>query len=229
MSPKLLLRSMVYHVLYYSYVRSRLNRTVTTTIGGRPFVVDPSVFHPRFFFSSKIFVDFVRTLDLDGKTILDMGTGSGILAVFAALQGAIVTAVDKNPAAVRCAHENCTRNNVAHRVRTLQGDLFSPFSNGERFDYILFNPPFYAQEPSSVADIAWKAGKDFRLLVPFIRDARRHLRPDGTIFLIISSDVAVDVLLDLFRAEGFHFRVCLKRNLLLERMMIYEFAARLGT
>lgn len=222
MNPKLLLRSMVHDVLYHSYVRSRLHKTAATTIRGRQFVIYPTVFHPRLFYSSKIFVDFIHTLDLGGKKVLDMGTGSGVLAVFAALQGAAVTAVDKNPDAVRCANENTVRNYVGHRVRILHGDLFLPLTKGERFDYILFNPPSYPREPTSAADLAWKAGKRFRLVAPFIHGAHNHLTLEGKIFLIVSSDVAVSLLLDLFRAEGYRVRVAFKRNLIFERMFIYE-------
>ncbi len=222
MKPRQLLRRVVFQIFYHLYVKPRMKRTVTTSVRGHPFVVYPSVFHPSLFLSSKIFVDFITTLDLNGKKVLDMGTGSGVLAVFAAFQGATVIAIDKNAEAVRCAHTNGQQNNVGHRIRVLHGDFFSPIPSSDRFDYIFFNPPFYPQEPSSTADLAWKAGDRFRLLAPFARGARPHLEPHGKIFLILSSDVDFGVFLEVFRMEGYHVRPRLERNLLFERMCIYE-------
>lgn len=222
MNPKLLLRSALHDVLYHSYVKSRMRREVTTTILQRPFLVVPTVFHPRFYYSSRIFVNFIRTLDLVGKKVLDMGTGSGVLAVFAALQGANVTAVDKNPEAVRCAEFNSEKNGVGDKVRVLLGDLFSPLNGDDRFDYMFFNPPFYPREPSSLADLAWKAGKRFRLLLPFVQEAQTHLERGGRIYLIVSSDVSVEHLLELFRRRGYSVQARFKKNLLFERMIIYE-------
>ena len=75
--------------------------------------------------------------------VLDMGTGSGIAAIAAARRGARVVAVDISTEAVRCARINVLLNRVDDRVEIRCGDLFEPVQ-GERFDLVLFNPPFYA-------------------------------------------------------------------------------------
>ena len=65
--------------------------------------------------------------------ILDLGTGSGIGALFAARAGCLVTAVDINPEAVRCARINALMNRLEERVQVLEGDLFAPVA-GRRSD-----------------------------------------------------------------------------------------------
>ena len=82
--------------------------------------------------------------------MLDLGTGSGVGAVFAAQWAGQVVAVDVNPAAVRCARINVLLHGVEDRVDVLQGDLFEPVA-GERFDVILFNPPYFPGQPRTTS------------------------------------------------------------------------------
>jgi release factor glutamine methyltransferase len=100
--------------------------------------------------------------------ILDVGTGSGNLAVAIAHQhkAAQVTAVDRSGAALVVAARNAARHGVAERVRFLEGNLFEPLTAGERFDFIVSNPPYIPREalPS---------------LMPGVRDYEPHLALDG--------------------------------------------------
>jgi release factor glutamine methyltransferase len=79
--------------------------------------------------------------------VLDLGTGSGNLAVAIAHQkkDAEVTAVDLSPQALEVARRNAVRHKVDARIRFFQGDLFSPLSPDEQFDLIVSNPPYIPQ------------------------------------------------------------------------------------
>jgi release factor glutamine methyltransferase len=69
------------------------------------------VFHPRYYLSSESFAEFISRLDLSGKRVADVGTGSGILALAAARAGAEnVIAADINPNAALTAAENARAN-----------------------------------------------------------------------------------------------------------------------
>jgi release factor glutamine methyltransferase len=75
--------------------------------------------------------------------IVDVGTGSGaiIIALATQLPGAAFTAVDISESALSVARQNATRNNLADRIRFLQGDLLAPVA-GEHFEIIVSNPPY---------------------------------------------------------------------------------------
>ncbi len=114
---------------------------------GMPIVVMPSVANPKLlrtgaFFASQIDARLFRA----ESSVLDMGTGSGVCALFAARLARRVVAVDINPAAVRCAGINAMLNHLEARIDLRQGDLFAPVAD-ERFDVVLFNPPFLIGVP----------------------------------------------------------------------------------
>jgi methylase of polypeptide subunit release factors len=106
---KQLLRTAI-HLLSYHFILTR-RRTTVARVAGFRLSVRPTVFHPRYFLSSKFFANFLSDIDLAGKRVADVGTGSGILALAAARAGAAsVVALDINPNAAKAAAENADAN-----------------------------------------------------------------------------------------------------------------------
>lgn len=149
----------------------------------------PGVFRPR---SDTRMLAELLTDDprLPGARVLDLCTGSGALAVAAALGGArSVTAVDVSHRAVLTARLNARRNGV--RVDARAGDLYGAVP-GERFDLIVSNPPYLPSDepelPTAGARRAWEAGTDGRELIDrIVANAARHLLPGGALWLVHSS------------------------------------------
>lgn len=148
----------------------------------------PGVFRPRS--DTWLLADAIaRTSPRDAR-VLDVCTGSGALAVAAALAGARdVTAVDISRRAVLATRLNARRNGV--RVRALRGDLFAPVGEW-RFDLIVSNPPYLPSRRAGVprrgAARAWEGGRDGRALLDRIcAQAPRHLAPGGSLLLVQSS------------------------------------------
>ncbi|MFJ9037241.1 HemK2/MTQ2 family protein methyltransferase [Streptomyces sp. NPDC102406] len=127
---------------------------------------------------------------LDERTdVLDLGTGTGALAVSAARLGARVTAVDLSWRAVWTARLNARINGAPVTVR--HGDLGSAFPPGS-FDLVVSNPP-YVPAPSPCLPRrgparAWDGGLDGRTVVDRVCDAApRALRPGGTLLMVHSA------------------------------------------
>ena len=68
--------------------------------------ISPEVFHPGFFFSTSILLNLVKQLPLQGKSFLEPGCGSGLISIYAARKGAMVTATDINPVAIEFLKKN---------------------------------------------------------------------------------------------------------------------------
>lgn len=131
--------------------------------------------------------------------VLDVGTGSGAIAVAVAKQhkGARVTATDVSPAALAVARRNAAKHGLGERVRFLEGDLFAPVPAGERFDFVLSNPPYIAHEdldrlPVGVRHyepaLALDGGPGGYAVFERLADqARQFLKPGGHLIVEIGS------------------------------------------
>lgn len=146
-----------------------------------------------------------------GTRVLDLGTGTGALAVAAARHGAAeVTAVDISRQALAAAWLNARCRGLSLRVR--HGDLLAPVSATERFDIILSNPPYVpapdAAPPRRGAARAWDAGLDGRALLDRVcTEAPRYLAPGGSLLLVHSALCGVDATLTMIAAAGLAGRV----------------------
>jgi HemK-related putative methylase len=153
-----------------------------------------------------------------GTRVLDLGTGSGLGAVAAARAGAQVTATDINPDAVRCAQVNALIHHLDQRIDARVGDLFDPVQ-GERFDLVLFNPPYYRGRPRDLPDAAWRSPDAFDR---FLQQLPAHLTPDGRAFVVLSTDGDRDMASALGAAPQLLARRIRERDFGNETLTVYE-------
>jgi release factor glutamine methyltransferase len=200
-----------------------MSRTVRTRSLGFHLTIPPTVFHPKYYFTSKFFCQYISTLPLWGKSVLDIGCGSGVLSLAAARSGGNVTAVDINPAAVRATEENANRNGLRGSIHALQSDLFAVLDDSaSKFDYILCNPPFYEGEPRTMSERAFRGGKGMTFMARLARLCPLFLSPGGVILLVLSSDADLRGCLIPFDVHQFEVRVVKVKKLLFETLLIIE-------
>lgn len=174
----------------------------------------PGVFEPHS--DSLLLASYLeREPRLPGASVLDLCTGSGLLAIEAARRGAReVTAVDVSLRAVIAARMNALLNGV--RVRALRGDLFGPVA-GRQFDLIVSNPPYLPSERPQLPDRgparAWEGGVDGRAFIDRIcREAQAHIRPGGVLLLLQSSLAADSKTVGALAGQGFEVTVAARHR-----------------
>ena len=188
-------------------------------VDGLPLLVLPEVFAPKLFRTGAYLArQLNQKLIPPGCAVLDLGAGAGIGAITAARWAGRVVAVDINPAAVRCAQANCLLNQVDERVDVRQGDLFASVTD-ERFDVILFNPPFLPGVPQGPFEQAFFSTG---LADRFAEALAEHLNPDGTALLLLSSMGETQRFLQALRWRGFYVRVLHEREWINERLTLYQ-------
>lgn len=179
---------------------------------GRDFWVTLDVLSPRPDSETLIDCALEKLRGVDAPRILDLGTGSGALAVtlLAEIPRAHVQATDISPEALHVAAENAQTHNVSGRISFMKSDWLQTV--GGHYDLIISNPPYIdakamGQLSDEVLDydprIALYGGEDgldpYRVIM---RDAPAHLNKDGWIILEIGYDQGVSVP-DILRAAGF--------------------------
>lgn len=215
------LRRFIHFFSYHLILSRRSNRT--TRAAGFHLRLRPTVFHPRFFLSSEYFAEFLDGLDLNGKSVADIGTGSGILALAAARAGATdVLALDINPNAALSALENAQENGLGDRVTAACMNLLAALPPRPLFDVILSSPPKHAGEPRDLADRGWHAGPQYRDVAALFGQARERLKPDGCLYVMVSSDSDLDLFGRLIDEAGFRARLAIERSFYIESMILYE-------
>ena len=157
---------------------------------------------------------------VQNKSVLDLGSGSGILAKSALNNNALsVTAADINPEA---------KLQLPKEIKFIESDLFSNIS--KKYDLIIFNPPYLPEderEPisSRTATTAGKRGDE--IILEFIKHAPIYLNQDGKILLLLSSQTPLDKINKLLKKLTFSKKVIAKKKLFMEELYVFEIAHHL--
>ncbi len=151
----------------------------------------------------------------EGMKVLDIGCGSGILAEEAKDCGGDVYAVDINPDAVKF----CKKLGIKAKV----SDLFSEIPKSDKFDLIIFNPPYLPKdelEDDESALITSGGEKGNEILGRFIIDSDNFLNKGGKL-LFLSSSLTPDVE-NILTNNGFSFKIVDKKDLFFEKLFVYS-------
>ncbi len=156
--------------------------------------------------------------------VLDVGTGSGCIAITLAVncRQAQITAVDLSATALAVAKQNSEKHSVTDRIRFLYGDLFGPLAADEQFDLIASNPPYITSaeietlqpdvrlhEPRSALD----GGADgLDIIRRIVADAPRYLVPTGCLLIEIACEQA-DAVSQLLTANGNYAEIAVLKDL----------------
>ncbi|MCK9150556.1 methyltransferase [Methanobacterium alcaliphilum] len=152
--------------------------------------------HPEVYKPSKDTFLFLENLDIQRKDeVLEIGAGTGLIAIYTAQRTKNVVATDISEEAVRCALKN-TINNKTYNIELKQGNLFEPL-NGEKYDLILFNSTCNNTEKIECINT----------LHQFLEEAPYHLKNKGRVQLLHSSIFDIEKTKSKLEESGFEIEV----------------------
>ena len=180
--------------------------------------VFPKVYTPSddsFLLAEKVKVE-------EKDNVLDMGTGSGIQGINAAMQGAKkIVSTDINEKALQNAKKNATVLGFDKKFEFRKGNLFDCLKKEEMFDVIVFNPPYVISEEKKYADLDGGV-KGREVLDSFLNGVAQHLKKEGRSFFLQSSLNGEKETVDKLKKEGFSYKVLARKKLFFEELLVFK-------
>jgi release factor glutamine methyltransferase len=181
--------------------------------------IPPEVFHPGFFSSTHFLLQHMDKFPLDGKSILELGAGSGLISMYAAKKGGLVTSTDINPVAVKNLIVNSSANDVSLNI--IQSDLFENVP-ASTFDLILINPPYYKKDPVSHYDHAWYCGANGEYFARLFKQMRMHYNKYTQVVMVLSDGCDIPMIGRLANESGAKVELIQSKKFLLEKNFLYK-------
>ena len=159
----------------------------------------------------------------EGQSVLEIGTGSGLVSMYASLLSDDVTATDINYNALELAEKNFKLNNI-NTIKLEFGDLFEPVKD-KKFDVILFNTPYLPTDSDDIINddlnYAFDGGLDGRKVIDrFINQVSNHLNDKGIVQIIQSSLSDNDRTLHMFDRNGFIAEIAASEKFFFEEIVL---------
>lgn len=165
-----------------------------------------------------------ENLDISpGDSVLEIGTGSGIVAMYASKLTDKITVTDINFNAIELAEENFKINGIQN-IEILLGNLFEVVEN-RKFDVILFNTPYLPTDKDDIFDdelnYAFDGGGDGRKIIDlFLNEVRNHLNTKGKVQMIQSSLSDIEKTLDKLDELGFVSEIAASERFFFEEIVL---------
>ena len=161
----------------------------------------------------------------ENDQVLEIGTGTGIISIFAAKTARKVVSIDISPLAVECAQKNFELNDLLLKSDIRLGDLFEPILPGEQFDVILFNPPYLPTDPQEKDDHltrSWNGGPSGREITDrFINNFDKFLKKNGRVLLIQSSLTNPDMTINKIEEKKMIIKEIKEQKFFMEKIFLY--------
>jgi release factor glutamine methyltransferase len=166
----------------------------------------------------------IENLEINRRDrVLEIGTGTGIVAIMASFFASWVVATDINPYALTCASKNLITNR-RYNVELREGDIFQPVEN-EKFDLIIFNTPYLPTEKAERTGdqivAAWDGGDDGRRIIDqFLDGVNDYLNPDGRVQLVQSTLSDAEKTLTRLKEIGFNAEISAREKCFFEEIVV---------
>lgn len=215
---KSLLKSIAFRIIYPASEKY-LSKERDYTYKGITIKVFPGVFHPGFFFSTKILLEYLEQFDLHKKYVLELGAGTGLISIFVSRRGGYVTASDISLTAIYNIEKNVKMTDA--NVEVVYSDLFDDTPN-RRYDYIIINPPYYKKTPSSEKEFAWYGGDDFQYFRKLFSQLGNNVYENTNVIMVLSDEADLEMIKSIATENKFQMQEVLHKKTWGENHFIFD-------
>ena len=166
-----------------------------------------------------VFLNYISTITLKGKKVLELGCGSGIISIYTASKGASVTASDINKIALDSLKSVSQKQHFD--INCIYSDLFKATPK-ICFDCIIINPPYYPRRAKSIEEHAWFCGKDFEYFEKLFIQLPNQLTSTTNCLMILSDDCEIKTIKNTAKKNNLSFTKIHEKQSLFEKNYIYK-------
>lgn len=183
---------------YLKKVRAH-NEPYVEEILGKEIIIFPNVMSPKYDRSSRIMISLMPTQE--GKDVLEIGVGAGIISLFCCFQGAnSVTCLDINETAVKNTKANFEKHEIKNAT-VFVSDLFEKVGD-KKFNTIIFNAPYHGNKAEDILELG-TSDEDYKTLKRFFKNAGDYLKENGRIILGFADTGDNDLLKTVIQENRF--------------------------
>lgn len=211
-----------YDVLVKPILKRYLKKIRFYTYDDLKLKIYPGVFHPKYFFSTQVFAEFIQGLDLKNKKVCEVGAGSGLLSFIAFLKGAKVYSFDISAVAVEGIKENLSNNFKEHvDFEVYLSDLFDNVPEN-KFDVLLINPPYFFGDPSDEGSYAWYCGKNGEYFEKLFKQLNDYSNASSQMFLILADNCDLQTISTIAKKYNYLLNIVLEKKIKWEKNFIFK-------
>ena len=216
------MKAVLKHIIAHTYkplLVKYLSRTRVYRYKDIRLEIPPQVFHPGFFFSTQLLLQYIIKLPLHEKNFLELGCGSGLISIVAVKKGARVTATDINPVALDFLKKNCSRNSVKPEI--IESDLFNNVPK-KQYDIIAINPPYYKKKPVTPQDYAWFYGENGEYFSGLFDTIDNYIHTNTEILMVLFEGCDMDMIRGFAAEKKFVLNCVYSKQNMLEKNSIFK-------
>ena len=216
------MKAVLKHIVAHTYrplLVRYLSRTRIYSFNNIRLEIPAGVFHPGFFTSTHLLLQYIEDINLEGKNFLELGAGSGLIAFSAAKRGAHVAATDINPVAISALKKNCNANGI--NLSVIQSDLFVNLPVVP-YDIIAINPPYYKKDPLTYEEHAWYCGANGEYFWKLFGSLQKYMHDESQVLMVCCDGCDLQMIRHAAENAGLELNCKLVRPSMLETNFIFN-------
>lgn len=188
--------------------------------------VKPGVAHPGFFYSTNFLLEFLEFINFRRKKILEIGSGSGLVSIVAAMDGANVTAIDICPLAVKNTETNIflNRQKIAEgngNVTTILSDLFENVTPGI-FDILLVDQSTFRKNSLKKENRLASLNSKLEYFQLLFSKCRNYMDKESEMYIVLSENFDFKTIQRILKENGIKMQIVSIQSFITESLFILK-------